>query len=31
MSTNQEQMLETISAMTVLELSEFIKKIESSA
>ncbi len=28
MSTNQEQMLETISAMTVLELSEFIKKIE---
>lgn len=29
MSTNQEQLLETIASMTVLELSEFIKKIET--
>jgi large subunit ribosomal protein L7/L12 len=28
MSVNQEQLIETISNMTVLELSEFIKKIE---
>lgn len=28
MAANQEEMLETISNMTVLELSEFIKKIE---
>ncbi|MBS1985291.1 MAG: 50S ribosomal protein L7/L12 [Bdellovibrionales bacterium] len=29
MSVSQDQLLETISSMTVLELSEFIKKIET--
>jgi len=29
MSVSQDQLLETISSMTVLELSEFIKKVET--